>query len=507
MMELALWVEAFHFIRPAVLLVLPVILAFWWAVRSRVRRKETRTSALAPHLQKALTLGEDGRRWFLPIDGVALVLLCTGLAAAGPTWSRMPDPFVAPTAPVVVVLKNTPSMLNDDVSPTRLDLARFKIRDLLERRAGGRTALVTYAGTAHRVVPFTEDAQIIVPYLDGLTPEIMPQEGSNALAALDLAQTLLDTQETPGGILFVLDELDPQDAAGIMDAGPHTVVFHQITPDGTGSSGINGAPGAAIIPLTADDADVRQIDRTLNAAYRAALLEEGTQPWQDRGWILALPAALLCLIWFRRGWTMKWAVFLAFMAVASTGPQRATAEGVADWFLTPDQQGQRAYNQQDFARAATLFTDPMWQGYALFRSGQYDKAVEVLARVETAEAAFTQGVAHLRNRQYRAGVQAFETALERDPDMTAAAENLATAREIVTYIEDTRAQSDTGEEAGIGADDTVFDNESGQGQETQIQASDAPALLTTEQWMTTVDTRTGDFLRQRFLIDAARGAP
>jgi Ca-activated chloride channel family protein len=31
-------------------------------------------------------------------------------------------------------------------------------------------------------------------------------------------------------------------------------------------------------------------------------------------------------------------------------------------------------------------------------------------------------------------------------------------------------------------------------------------MLTAEQWMNTVDTSTGDFLRQRFAIEAAQGA-
>ena len=498
--------RAFHFIRPVVLLFLPVVLILWWMVRSGTVRKDQDTEGIRPHLKKALTVGEAQGRRLTPIDGVAAAMMLTVLAASGPTWSRMPDPFVSPTAPVVIVLKNTASMEQTDISPSRLELAKFKIRDLLEMRAGARTALIAYAGSAHRVVPFTEDAQIMVPYLEGLTPDVMPQDGSNAQAALALAMDILATEEAPGGILFLLDDLDVQDAGAITQADANAVVLHQILPDGTGSRGLDMVEGAPVIPVTVDDADLRQIDRTLNAAYRAAVLETSTQPWHDRGWMFAIPAALLCLIWFRRGWTMKWAVVLILSMTGALQPQRAAAEGLADWFLTPDQQGQRAYNNNEFKRAAELFQDPMWQGFAMMRDGQYDKAVEVLARVETAEAAFGQGLAHIRNRQYRDGVRAFETALARDPDYPGAAENLATAQEIVDYIERVQEQSDTGEEAGIGADETVLDNESGRGAETQIETPDPDdmGMLSAEQWMNTVDTRTGDFLRQRFLIEQSR---
>ncbi len=107
----------------------------------------------------------------MPIDGVALGLVCLAIGAAGPTWSRMPDPFVAQSAPVVVVLKVTPSMERNDVAPSRLERGKQKIRDLLQLRAGARTALVAYAGSAHGVVPMTDDPDVMTPYLDGLTPE------------------------------------------------------------------------------------------------------------------------------------------------------------------------------------------------------------------------------------------------------------------------------------------------------------------------------------------------
>lgn len=94
--------------------------------------------------------------------------------------------------------------------------------------------------------------------------------------------------------------------------------------------------------------------------------------------------------------------------------------------------------------------------------------------------------------------------MKRDPDYPGAAENLATAQEIVAYVETARAQSDTGEERGIGADDVVLDNEANRGAETDMDAgsSEDGKLLTAEQWMNTVDTRTADFLRQRFATEA-----
>ncbi|RAI04336.1 VWA domain-containing protein [Acuticoccus sediminis] len=500
MTDLGAIVDAFHFIRPWVLLLVPVIALLWWSARRAHVRRDVPAEGIAPHLRAALTVGAHGRRRLEPIDGVAVVLLLVSVGAAGPTWSRVPDPFAAQSAPMVVALKVTPSMEATDVAPSRLERGKQKIRDLLELRAGARTALVAYAGTAHVVVPMTEDPGVMVPYLEGLSPEVMPQEGDRAADALAAAEGLLGGEDGPGGIVFVADALDPADVAAL-DAAASAVAVLAMLPAGTNDRGLD-ALAAPVVPVTPDGSDVRRVEHTLNAAYRQALLEDGAQPWEDQGHWLAIPAALLGLFWFRRGFTMRWALVLAL--AAAIAPVRPAEAGVVDWFLTPDQQGQRAFNSRQYRRAAELFVDPLWRGYALYRDGQYDEAISVLSRVETAEAAFITGMAALKSRHYRDGVRAFETVLARDPDYPGAAENLATAKDIVAYVEHMQETSDTGEDRGIGADEVRYDNESGRGVDTEIEAPEegASGLLTTDQWMATVDTRTGDFLRQRFALEA-----
>lgn len=497
-----LYLEAFHFLRPVWLTVLPVIALLWWSVRRGARRQDMAPSRIAPHLRAALTVGQMGAGRVLPIDGVALTLMLAALGAAGPTWSRQPDPFAAQSAPAVLVLAVTPSMQESDIAPSRLERGKQKIRDFLELRAGARTALVAFSGSAHVVLPMTEDPSVMVPYLQGLSPEVMPREGSAAGPALALAQQLLADEDAPGGILFVTDGLEPADAPAL-DASAAPVAVLAMRPGDSRDRGLDTL-SVPVVAVTPDGADIRRIDGLLNAAYRRAQLDDADQPWEDRAHWLAWPAALLLLLWFRRGWTMRWVVFAGLVTGLGAAPGPARAEGMADWFLTPDQQGRLTYERRDFDRAAELFADPLWRGYALYRDGQYEEAVTVLDRVETAQAAFIQGMANIKSRAYRDGVRSFETALERDPDYPGAAENLAQARRIVDYIEDVREQSDTGEERGAGADEVVFDNEAERGVETEIDAEpegDGAGLLTADQWMSTVETQTADFLRLRFALE------
>ena len=505
MTDLIASIQFFHFLRPWCLVLVPVALVLWWRLRSRATGRQTETAGLAPHLAAALTVGGTGGGRLVVADGVAVILILVTLAAAGPTWSRVPNPFVAQTAPLAIALELSESMLASDVPPSRLERAKHKILDVIAGRAGGRTALIGYAGSAHTVVPLTDDPQVLKPFLEGLSPKVMPSKGQNATAALNLARSALAAEKISGAILFVLDDLDRADLPAFealaKEGGPR-VVFLSIGGDESTHHDLAGVPGAAMVRASADRSDVGEIERRVASAYRDALAQDDRQQWEDRGWILAWPAALLLMFWFRRGWAMRWG--LAVAAVLSGlpgGPARA--DGIVDWFLTPDQQGWLAWEDKDFAAAGALFEDPLWKGYALYRAGKYPEAVEVLGRLSTAEAAFIQGLAHLKSREYRPGITAFETALERDPDYTAAARNLEIARTILVYVERVREQSGT-EEGSEGADRVVFDKEAEGGTDTRIEGQVKLKIESAEQWMRTVDTRTEDFLRIRFALEVAK---
>jgi len=500
--------EIFHFLRPWALTMVPIALVLWWRIRQRATVQNSLTTGFPAHIARALKVGKSNPGRILAIDGVTATVILAALAAAGPAWSRIPNPLIAQTAPLAVVIKVSESMLQVDVQPNRLERAKHKILDVVEARAGGRTALIAYAGSAHRVSPLTEDVAVLKPFLEGLSPDIMPRKGANAIAALELAMSALATEQVPGAILFVLDELDQVDLAAFQRASDKVtpgLVFLAIGSSKTALRDLTDIAGAVTIAVTPDGSDVVEIERRIASAFRDALAQDDRLQWEDRGWMLVWPAVILMLLWFRRGWTMRWNLVLAVLLTGMAG-QPAHADGMVDWFLTSDQQGRLAYDNKEYVEASVLFRDPVWNGYALYRAGKYTEAAQVFARVDTAKAAFSQGMSHIKAREYRDGIRAFETALKRDPGYADATRNLEIARAIVTYVESAREQSDTGEELGIGADDVVFDNESNRGAETEITGDAEPEMVTAAQWMRTVDTRTPDFLRIRFALEVMESA-
>lgn len=203
---------------------------------------------------------------------------------------------------------------------------------------------------------------------------------------------------------------------------------------------------------------------------------------------------------------MQWAGMLMLVTTAFNSSS-ARADGLTDIFFTADQQGRYAFEQRDFSDAGDLFIDPMWKGTALYRAGRYLEAADVFARLTSTDALVNMGNALIKGREYDRAVSAYEQALVDAPNNVVARNNLGIARAIVRRLTRLREQEDTGEQTELGADDYKFDNKSGKGKEIIITGQGKLKIESAEQWMRTVDTRASDFLRTRFALESAKGAP
>lgn len=495
-------VEAFHLLRPIWALCFPVILLVWWKVRQRDESRDTHQSGIARHLADAMTLKQTGAGRWRPIDTTALALLLLVFAACGPTWSRVPSPFQSQTAPMVVVMELTRSMESPDLQPSRLERAKFKVLDLIERRAGARTAVIVYAGSAHRLAPLTEDPEILRSMLDALSAEIMPIEGNKLRPALEMAQMELVASATPGTILLVTDGVEAADLSALeggKEKPPLVLLF--AAPEGEALDTLEQSPASGIVRLTADDADLDRIQRHANSAYQSASLGNDKLEWEDRGWIFAWLGALLMALWFRKGWTVHWALLVCGILPGLLTPSPAHAD-VTDWFLTKDQQATLAYDVQDFTAAADTFQDPMWRAQSLIRMGKFEEAADIFSRIDTPEAAFGEGYCWQKAQRFRQSVRAYERALALRPDYPDAEHNLVLARAIAKLVDPGRKQETEGDQRGGGNGNPEDFGDTKLTSTNQMSASAQAEFSTTEEWMRAVDTEMSEFLKARFEMEA-----
>jgi Ca-activated chloride channel family protein len=493
---------AFHLLRPLWLLALVPVVVVVALVLRRQKAEVQWGHLIAPNLLKFLVVKPQKRWRVQPVYLVATGLVLSIVALSGPTWRRELPPFVEDKAPLIIALAVTSSMTQPDVAPTRLERAKQKVRDLLSARAGARTGLIAYAGTAHLVMPLTDDRAVIEPFLAALNPALMPSDGKNVVAAATLAASSLAAEPVPGTILIVADDPGSADVPALQAAaGRNSVVMLKVAP----AADTSGLPDA--VRVSVDGSDVRALERRIETRFQAAQGSQLGARWQDEGYWLLFPAALLSLLWFRRGTTVAWTVLL-MLALHPASASAQTSSSFRDLWITPDQQGRLAFDRGDYATAKTLFTDPMWRGLAAYRAYDFLAAAEAFQKVETPEGRFALGNAQAQNHAYEKAIKAYDDVLKAQPGNAAAKINRTIVLAALKAQEDKRRKQEEGEEApDQKADETRVDPDQKGGKRIQVKPEDVTTAGAAEAWMRQVQTTPADFLKLKFAIQAAAGAP
>ena len=363
---------------------------------------------------------------------------------------------------------------------------------LLERRDAGQTGLVVFSAHAFTVAPLTSDVRTISLLVASLTSDIMPSRGSYPEAGISKAVSLLDQAGVPRGeILLITDsEVSPTSldlAEELYSEGHRLHVLGVGTADGgpivePGGGFLTDQRGQVVVPrvdtsslqrlaasgggryatLSADDRDLEYI---LSLSPAGAGDIQGSDDaenfeidiWRDQGlWLVLLLLPLVALA-FRRGWVITWMVW--FMLPVP----EAQALTWADLWKTPDQQGQDAFEVEDHVRAGELFEDPMWRASAEFRAEDFEASAATLEGLDTAEAHYNRGNALAGAGQFNPAIEAYERALELDPDHDDARFN----RDLLLQQPE-QNQSDSGDSEG----DESEDSESGDTPQQADQESD-----------------------------------
>ncbi|OYQ28800.1 hypothetical protein B7L09_02810 [Pseudomonas mandelii] len=442
----ALWP---YWFRPWWQLLLPLLGWLLWQLWHRQKRAGRWQMILPPAFHAVLLSGGNGRESKSPwvVLGVAWVL--TVLALLGPSWERVEQISQKPADPLVVVLELTPEMLATDVAPNRLEQARRKLLDLLQVRSDAQTAIVVYAGSAHTLVPLSDDLSTSRNLLDALKPSLMPEAGHRADLAVTKALALLNQGDLgEGRILLIGSTLTDLEREGIRQALDRKSTQFLMLGIGTAE----GAPvaqedgsflkddqGAILVPRL-DSPSLKAFANDLGGRYRPARLGDTDlrglglldgprtlrndgqtlrlDTWADEGYWLLLPLLLLAACAGRRGWLF--CLPLLFLL-----PQPSYAFDFEDLWLRPDQRGLHLLRQGHPAKASQHFEDPQWQGVALYEAGDYSGAAQRFAEGNDAHAHYNRGNALAKSGELEAALDAYDQALERQPDLRPAQTNKA----------------------------------------------------------------------------------
>ncbi|MGI9225169.1 MAG: VWA domain-containing protein [Woeseiaceae bacterium] len=430
----------FHFLRPEWLWAIPAVIAVAVLLAKRQLGpgswQKVIDPALMPYVLSGSASRRSGSRWWL----VGLAGVIASLSLAGPAWQRIEQPVFRSDQALVVALDLSRSMDAEDVSPSRMLRARLKILDLLERRAGGQTALIVYSANAFTVTPLTSDIDTIAALVNSLSTDIMPSRGSYPTAAIQKGQQLLEQAGAGfGEVLLITDggaspaaeraARDLRDVgftlsilgAGTKQGAPIPKLAGGFVTDGAGQIAVArleesslrnlaGAGGGRYATLTSDSRDLDYLLSGEVGARQASDESLATDRWHEEGPWLALLLLPMCALAFRRGW-----LYLLVVALLPV-PEAAEASMWDDLWLTKDQQAQRQLQEGNPGEAAVLFKDPEWRAVADYEAGAHAESAARFAEQNDSRNLYNLGNALARQGEFETAIDAYEEVLEMDPD-------------------------------------------------------------------------------------------
>ncbi len=463
----------FHLLRPEWLLALIPLLALITYRKRKQALSGQWKNIIAPQLQPYVLKQQETKPREHWIQAALWLSAFIGiLAMSGPSWQKQPSLVYNNQAGLVIALDLSLSMTSQDLTPSRLQRAKYKITDILKQQKNKNMALIAYAGDAHTASPLTRDIKTIQSMLPALDPYIMPAQGSNLVHLVEQATALFEQGKSkPRQLLLVTDGVEPQDisaasealkkadiqlsilAIGTEQGAPIVKPNGQFFKDGQGNVIMPGlewenlqtlanTTQSRITKIANDDRDINYLikDNPLKASFEQQKESIEFDQWQDGGYWLILPMLLLSLLAFRKG-----VLIIALLAIV-TQPQESWANNdIPDFLLNNNQIGQKQFDQNPEVAAKT-FSDPQWRASSLYKAGDYQGALDIWQASQDAQSLYNQGNALAHLQRTDEAIAAYDKALKISPNLEDAIANKALLEQLKEQQEQSEDEQQDGQQ-------------------------------------------------------------
>lgn len=107
---------------------------------------------------------------------------------------------------LMICLDVSQSMMAEDIKPYRLKRAKLAINKILDNLGSDRIGIVIFAGQSYLQLPLTNDHSAAKMYLDNISTDIIPVQGTNIASAIEIAQeSFPDGSPTNKAIIIISD--------------------------------------------------------------------------------------------------------------------------------------------------------------------------------------------------------------------------------------------------------------------------------------------------------------
>lgn len=279
----AFFAPEISFARPWVLAFLPLLVALpILLLQNRWRLLQRLLSVASPRLLPTLLPSfrpERLRRKGLLAAAAWFFLL---LACAGPRWGTQIRILQRKGIDVVIAVDISESMLARDIPSIsqsrmqrRLELARQKVRAIMEQLAGERIGLLAFSGQPALLCPLTIDYSTCAIWLDEFEPSLIPSGGTALASTIRKAIPMFATSGFNSRALFVITDGDDHEKNTLEAAKEAKKQGIRIYTLGVGSPERVTIPPEQLPPPPAGQiADPRPITTQLNEKLLQAISAE-----------------------------------------------------------------------------------------------------------------------------------------------------------------------------------------------------------------------------------------
>lgn len=175
---------------------------------SEMKRKKNLENMFSKKIQKIVIFPSPKKNLYhyLLIFFSYLFLIFTLM---GPRWGFKVEEIELKGRDIVIALDVSNSMLASDIKPSRLEMAKREIKNLIKKMAEDRVALVLFAGSSFVSCPLTADYDAFLNFLENANVNSISIQGTDLFSALDKSLQLLRRSKSgSAGIILITDGED-----------------------------------------------------------------------------------------------------------------------------------------------------------------------------------------------------------------------------------------------------------------------------------------------------------
>lgn len=187
-----------------------IIVAFFIYI-SRIREKLLRRFGHLEILRKMMPGYKNSRRiWKAVLTSLVYIFLI--IAISGPQIGTRLEDVKREGLDIIVALDVSLSMSAEDISPNRLEKAKYEINKLIDLLNGDRIGLVAFAGIAHVQCPLTLDYSAARLFLSLMDLNLIPQPGTAIGDAIRTATKAFNQKERKHKVLILITDGEDHDS-------------------------------------------------------------------------------------------------------------------------------------------------------------------------------------------------------------------------------------------------------------------------------------------------------